>query len=130
MPDFTIKQGDTKPPIQVQLKNADGSITDLTGSSVDIHIKDKIDVVVIDVPMSIVGAENNGTVEWDPTIVLSDIIGRYRIEFEKHYPELDYLFLNNLSLNGARWGIAFMEKKLDDSAFNLGLKIVPVEVTE
>ena len=87
MPDFTIKQGDTKPPIQVQLKNADGSITDLTGSSVDIHIKDKIDVVVIDVPMSIVGAENNGTVEWDPTIVLSDIIGRYRIEFELTFPD-------------------------------------------
>ena len=87
MPDFTIKQGDTKPPIQVQLKNADGSITDLTGSSVDIHIKDKIDVVVIDIPMSIVGAENNGTVEWDPTIVLSDIIGRYRVEFEVTFPD-------------------------------------------
>ena len=55
---------------------------------------------------------------------------RYRIESEKYYPLVDWLECDNLSIQGAKWALAYMEKKLHDNAFNLGLRIVPVEVTE
>lgn len=59
---------------------------------------------------------------------------RYRIESEKHYDLMDWFLedTDNLSLGRAECAliVAYMEKKLDDSAFNLGLEIIPVEVTE
>ena len=55
---------------------------------------------------------------------------RYCIESENNYPILDFLECDNLSMLGAKWVIDYMEKKLDGSAFDLGIKIVPLEVME
>ena len=51
---------------------------------------------------------------------------KYSIKSEKNYPEVFWLECDDLSLEGAEWVIAYLEKQFDDSAFNLGLTIVEV----
>ena len=55
---------------------------------------------------------------------------RYRIESKKQYEIMSLMVPDYEFKLDAEADLAFLEKKYDDSAFNLGLKIVPVEVTE
>lgn len=50
---------------------------------------------------------------------------KYRIESEKHYQIMDSMTLDDLDKSEVDWAMDYICKVLDDSAFNLGLEIVP-----
>ena len=54
---------------------------------------------------------------------------RYRVVSEAHYEILDNLWYAP-TLKECEWAVSYVEKMLGDSAESLGLKVVPVEVTE
>ena len=60
MPDYTIKQNDTKPNIAVTLKDALGVVVDLTGSTVKLFIRNEARTVVIDVSGTLSATPTDG----------------------------------------------------------------------
>ena len=54
---------------------------------------------------------------------------RYRVVSEAHYEILDNLYYAD-TLKECEWAVSYVVHMLGDSAESLGLKVVPVEVTE
>ena len=52
---------------------------------------------------------------------------QYRVEAETHHPVMDIIDTMSGNREDAEWVLSWLEKILDDSAFNLGLKIVEMK---
>lgn len=78
---FTIKQGDTKPDLVRTLVNADGSAIDLTGATVQFHMKRRGGSLKVDKAATVTDDEyGEVTVEWEADD--TDEAGTFRGEFE------------------------------------------------
>ena len=87
MPDYTIKQNDTKPNIAVTLKDAADDLVDLTGSTVKLHIRNEARDLVINVAATLSGTPTDATAFWPPTTVLTANVGYYLVEWEVTFPD-------------------------------------------
>lgn len=74
---FTIKQGDTSPPLEVTLAE-DGVLKDLTGAAVRFIMEGRIDS-----PATVAGL---GKIKYQFTAVDSSVAGCFRGEFEVTLP--------------------------------------------
>jgi hypothetical protein len=83
---FTIKQGDTQPPLIRDLKNADGSAIDLTGATVVFTMKRRSTVKINEQACSILSPESDGSVQYDWQTADTDTAGVYQSEFECTLP--------------------------------------------
>ncbi len=81
-PDFTIKKGDTGPPLIRTLYGQDGAVQDLTMATVAFNMKRGSVVVIDHAACTIVGAETEGTVQYDWTVADTATKGVYKAEFE------------------------------------------------
>ena len=81
-PDFTIKKGDTGPPLIRTLYGQDGAVQDLTAATVTFNMKKGALVVIDHGTCSIVGAETLGVVQYDWNVVDTETKGTYKAEFE------------------------------------------------
>lgn len=80
--DFFIKQSDTSPPIVAILKDATGTVVDLTGSTIRFIMTNKATLVkIIDAPCDIVDAVN-GRVSYAWVSPDTDVPAAYKAEFE------------------------------------------------
>lgn len=85
MATFYIKEDDTAPTIQAQLKNPDGTPVDLTATDVDIRItKARGGDNVVNSTASIQNA-SDGVVRYTLQASDTEDSGRYRVEFEVTY---------------------------------------------
>lgn len=83
---FTIKQNDTAPSVEAVLKNSAGTAVDLTGATVNFHMKDLGGTVVVDAAASVTDA-SGGTVQYDWDAADTDTAGTFYAEFEVEYPD-------------------------------------------
>ena len=83
---FSIKQNDTSPAIQATLKDADGNAVNLTGASVQFHMKDQTGTLKVDSAMTIQNA-TGGIVTYDWQSGDTDTVGNYSAEFEVTYSD-------------------------------------------
>lgn len=83
--DFYIKQDNTSPALEAQLKDNDGNAVDLTGASVRFQMK-KVgdDSPSVDASAKITDA-SNGIVAYDWSIGDTDTTGSYIAEFDVDY---------------------------------------------
>lgn len=88
--DFVTKKGDTEPPIEATLEDADGNAKDLTNASgVDFHMKDpRADTAKVDAAGSIDDAAN-GKVSYQWVASDVDTEGEYEAEFEVTWSDGD-----------------------------------------
>ena len=82
---FNLKYRDTRPILEVALKNPDGSAYDLTGATITkLHIK-RSDGTAVAKDMVVFGAATNGVLRytWLSTDWSSDlIVGQHQMEYE------------------------------------------------
>jgi hypothetical protein len=83
---FTIKQNDTAPSVEAVLKNSAGSAVDLTGATVNFHMKDLSGTVVVAAAASVTD-DIGGTVQYDWIAADTDTAGTFYAEFEVEYPD-------------------------------------------
>lgn len=83
---FTIKQNDTAPSVEAVLKNSAGTAVDLTGATVNFHMKDLSGTVVVDAVASVTDG-SGGTVQYDWNSADTDTAGTFYAEFEVEYPD-------------------------------------------
>lgn len=83
---FRIKQNDTSPSLQATLKDAAGSVVDISGSSVRFHMKSVDGTLKVDEPMTIVSGVG-GIVQYDWASGDTDTVGSYYVEFEVTYSD-------------------------------------------
>jgi hypothetical protein len=81
---FYIKQNDTSPSMLANLTDGDGNAINLTGATVNVHVKDlegniKIDRT-IDIPDPLIGRVRLNWQTGD-----TDTVGTYYVEFEATY---------------------------------------------
>lgn len=96
---FSIKQNDTSPSLQATLKDASLSPIDLTGASVQFHMKSVDGTVKVDAAMDIV-TPLSGLVQYDWQAGDTDTVGTYYVEFQVTYADLAVeTFPNNGSLS-------------------------------
>ena len=103
--DFVTKKGDTEPPIEATLEDADGNAKDLTNANgVRFHMKDpRADAAKVDAAATFTDAAN-GKVEYRWSTGDVDTTGEYEAEFEvtwsdgdeETFPKDGYLDLNIL----------------------------------
>ena len=88
--DFVTKKGDTEPPIEATLEDADGQPKDLTNANgVDFHMKDpREDAAKVDAAGSIDDAAN-GKVSYQWTADDVDTEGDFEAEFEVTWSDGD-----------------------------------------
>lgn len=81
MPDYTLKQHDTYPPLVADLVDTDGAIDLSEAVSVRLLLRSKTLSIITD-PVEIVVPETLGRIryEWQPGD--TDVAGVYRLEFE------------------------------------------------
>lgn len=84
---FTIKQSDTSPAIQAELKDGNYSPINLTGATVNLHMKLLGSNVVFSRTMNIVNALS-GIVNYYWEVGDTDVEGTYYVEFEVTYSDL------------------------------------------
>lgn len=82
---FTIKQGDTGPPIQAVLQDAEGTVQDLTGATVRFHLLDVSGTVIIDASASVLD-DAGGKVSYAWQAGDTDSAGSFKGEFEVTLP--------------------------------------------
>ena len=81
MSDYSIKQGDTLPPVAVTLMQNDGTVVNLSGLVVDFQMRQRgVDDVVLTGAAEIVSALG-GTVKYDWSMGETDTIGLFDAEF-------------------------------------------------
>ena len=83
---FTIKQNDTSPSVEARLKQADGTVVDLTNASVNFHMKSLDGVVKVSAAAAISDA-TNGVVQYDWEASDTTDVGTYYAEFQVTYPD-------------------------------------------
>ena len=83
---FRIKQNDTSPSLQATLKDAAGSVVDISGSSVRFHMKSIDGTLKVDEAMIIVDG-TNGVVQYDWVAGDTETAGSYFVEFEVTYSD-------------------------------------------
>lgn len=81
IPDFYIKQGDLLPYIEVILKNADGTIVNLTGATVMFRMAKRGSTPKVNAAATIVGSASDGRVQYQWTSADTDTIGEFRAEW-------------------------------------------------
>lgn len=95
MADFTIKQGDTLPPIGATLKDAAGAALDLTGASVRFHMRPGGESAAsVDQVCEIVDAAA-GKVRYAWQVGDTDAPGSYVAEFEVTFSDGRVLTIPN-----------------------------------
>lgn len=82
---FYIKQNDTSPAIQATLKDPDGTVVNLAGSSVRFHMADMAGTIKVDTTATIV--DNDGVVRYSWQAGDTDTAGLYKAEFEVTYAD-------------------------------------------
>lgn len=83
---FNIKQNDTSPSLRATLTDADLNPINLTGASVQFHMKSLDGALKIDTTMTIVDA-TGGIVQYDWQTGDTDTVGTYNVEFEVTYSD-------------------------------------------
>lgn len=83
---FNIKQNDTSPSLQATLKDASLTAIDLSGASVQFHMKAVDGTLKVDAAMDITDA-SNGVVQYDWQTGDTDTVGAYYVEFEVTYAD-------------------------------------------
>lgn len=83
---FNIKQNDTSPSLQATLKDASLTAINLTGASVQFHMKAVDGTLKVDAAMTVVDAEG-GIVQYDWQSGDTDTVGAYYVEFEVTYSD-------------------------------------------
>jgi len=83
---FNIKQNDTSPSLQATLKDASPVAIDLTGASVQLHMKALDGTLKVDTPMTIV-TPLEGVVQYDWQAGDTDTVGAYYVEFQVTYAD-------------------------------------------
>ena len=78
---YTIKEGDTFPPLRAYLQNADGSPIRIAGATVLFKVTDKNNNIVINTPVNVVD-EEHGYVRYDWNLGEPLSVGVYTAEFE------------------------------------------------
>lgn len=90
---FPMKTNDTKPPLQVQCFNPDGSVRDLTGHVVTFVMK-RAGVVKVNAAAVLVNAAQ-GIVEYGWALADTDTVGEFQAEFvidgNDTYPKEGYI---------------------------------------
>lgn len=84
---FTIKQSDTSPSIRATLKDADGNPINLTGATVQFHMKSVDGTLTVDQAATIT-TPLAGVVTYDWQASDTDVAGTYSAEFEVTYADL------------------------------------------
>lgn len=89
MTDFWIKEDDTSPVLEATLTDENGNAVDLTGASVDFHMRRQLDdTLKVDGTASIIDAAN-GKVQYSWSSGDTDTTGKYDAEFEVTYSSGD-----------------------------------------
>lgn len=83
---FNIKQNDTSPSLRATLKDASLTAIDLTGASVQFHMKAIDGTLKVNAAMDITDAFN-GVVQYDWQSGDTDTVGAYYVEFEVTYAD-------------------------------------------
>ena len=79
---FTIGQGDTWPPIQAALKDAEGAAVDITGATVEVNMKAAGGSLTIDHGAADILVPASGTVEYEWETLDTATAGSYTFEWE------------------------------------------------
>lgn len=96
---FSIKQNDTSPSLQATLKDASLAPIDLTGASVQFHMKSVDGNLKVDSAMDIV-TPTSGVIQYDWQVGDTDTVGTYYVEFQVTYADLAVeTFPNNGNLS-------------------------------
>jgi len=100
MTDFTIKSGDTRPSLEVQLLDEDKNPRDLqTAESVKFYMEEQSsNNVVVDAEGSVVN-ESEGIVVYEWQNGDTESTGRHIAEFEIHYTDSVETFPNDNYIN-------------------------------
>ena len=85
MSTFYLKSNDTSPSITATLRDAEGTLIDLTGASVNFHMYDADGTVKVDA--AAVVADNDGVVRYDWIAADTDTVGVFYAEFEVTYAD-------------------------------------------
>ena len=85
MSKFNIKQDDTSPAIQGQLKDSDGNNIDISGASVDFHMVDGNSTIVDD--SATITDASAGKVKYEWSASDTTDAGIYKGEFEVTYAD-------------------------------------------
>jgi len=84
---FYLKQNDTAPSIRATLKDGSGNVIDLTGASVNFHMKDLNGTIKIDASAVVIDPATSGIVQYNWTSSNTDTAGPYSAEFEVTYSD-------------------------------------------
>jgi hypothetical protein len=83
---FFIKQNDTSPALQATLKDGSGAVINLTGCSVNFHMREVGSSEVKTDASASISDELNGVVYYQWASADTDTIGSFEAEFEVTYP--------------------------------------------
>lgn len=78
---FYIKENDTSPSLAATLKDAAGTVIDLTAATVRFHMRVSGAAAKVDAAATVVSAAN-GTVRYDWVAADTDTVGTFEAEFE------------------------------------------------
>lgn len=83
---FKIKQNDTSPSLEATLKDGNGTVIDLTGATVNFHMRQIGKTTVkVDASATVSSPATSGVVEYQWTASDTDTIGVFQGEFEVTY---------------------------------------------
>jgi len=83
---FNIKQNDTSPSLQATLKDSSLNPINLTGATVQFHMKSIDGTLKIDASMTVTDA-TNGVIQYDWQAGDTDTVGSFYAEFEVTYAD-------------------------------------------